>query len=68
MEGVKMLMPEDLVIDVSPLDSKVLKPFVLNFLEKPDFPVGSGLAIKASNVTSMITTGGNDVLDYNYDD
>lgn len=63
-----MLLPEDLVIDVPALDSKAPKPFVLNFLEKPDFSVEADLAMKASNVSAITTSGGNDVLDYAYED
>ena len=68
MKGMTMLLPEDLVINIPALDSKAPKPLALNFLEKPDFSVESDLAIKASNVTAITTSGGNDVLDYAYDD
>ena len=68
MKGMAMLLPKDLTIDVPALDSKALKPFALNFLEKPDFSVDSGLAIKGSNVTAITSSGGNDVFDYAYDD
>ncbi len=42
------------------------KPFLLGFLEKPTFSASPN--IKATRVSSLNSTAGNDVLDYNYDD
>lgn len=62
-------LPEEVIITVDPTKSS-RKPFIADFIEKPEFPDqgGNEPTIEASRVTRITTTGANKELDYEMDD
>ncbi len=67
MTGITSTLPKEVFIEVpeNKEDSGMSGPFLLRFLENPTFVAPD---IRATRVSSMYSTYGNDVLDYNYDD
>ena len=61
------VLPEEVFIEV-PRAPTGREPFLLRFMESPGFDKETAATLRASRVSSVQTTGGNDVLDYDYED